>query len=229
MRRTFGEVTYCVYENDSTDGSAEWARDLAARRGDVKLLSERGHTPALVEGRRSPWRFKRMAACRNRCLSLARTYAPGVDYAIVLDIDFAGFDQVYIAAAVREIDRFFPGWQALCGSGLSRDDLEVYGPSMRVVPTRGGAPVRLYDVIAMQTEAFPKPSSDRTQALAVAAMAGSALDPPVRVKSAFGGLAIYKPDPLYRLEYVGGECEHLSIHRNLRDVFMTHKISMMMA
>ena len=24
MRRTFGEVLYCVYENDSTDGTAEW-------------------------------------------------------------------------------------------------------------------------------------------------------------------------------------------------------------
>jgi len=62
MRRAFGEVLYCVYENDSTDGTAEWISDLAARRDDVLVLSERGYRPAMADGRDSRWRYERMAA-----------------------------------------------------------------------------------------------------------------------------------------------------------------------
>ncbi|HUP62201.1 MAG TPA: hypothetical protein VNA69_17475 [Thermoanaerobaculia bacterium] len=222
MQRTFGEVLYCVYENDSTDGTAEWIRDLSARRNDVRLLSEQGYRPAMAEGRDSRWRYERMAACRNQCLDLARQHAPQADYAIALDIDFADFSQVDIAAAIREIDDLHPEWQALCGSGLSQRDLGVYGPSMRVVPTRGSVPVRLYDIAAMQTE------NDEQDALAAAGMAGSALDPPVRVRSAFGGIAIYKPRALYSLHYEGYDCEHVCLHRRMQEVFMSFKLCPMM-
>lgn len=222
MQRAFDDVLYCVYENDSTDGTAEWIRDLSAQRDDIRLLSERGYRPAMAEGRDSEWRYERMAACRNQCLDLARRHAPDVDYAIVLDIDFAEFSQVDVAEAIREIDGLHPGWQALCGSGLSQRDLGVYGPSMRVVPGRGSLPVRLYDIAAMQTE---DGGQDR---LAVAAMAGSALDPPVRVRSAFGGIAVYKPEVLYSLHYEGWDCEHVCLHRRMQDVFMSYKLCPLM-
>ncbi len=223
MQRTFDRVLYCVYENDSTDGTAEWISDLAARREDVRVLSENGYRPAMADGRDSQWRYERMATCRNRCLDLARKYAPDVDYAVVLDIDFAGFDQVYLAEAIREIDELHPGWQALCGSGLSQRDLGFYGPSMRVVPTRGSLPVRLYDIAAMETDT---PQQD---ALAAAALAGPADDPPVRVRSAFGGIAVYKPEVLYSLRYEGYDCEHVCLHRGMQDVFMSYKLCPMMA
>jgi len=223
MQRTFGEVLYCVYENDSTDGTAEWIRDLSARRNDVRLLSEQGYRPAMAEGRDSRWRYERMAACRNQCLGLARQYAPHVDYALVLDIDFAGFDQVFLAAAIREIDLLHPGWQALCGSGLSQRDLGVYGPSMRVVPTRGSLPVRLYDIAAMEIDA---PQQD---VFAAAAMARPAFDRPVQVRSAFGGIAVYKPAVLYSLNYEGWDCEHICLHRRMQEVFMSYKLSPLMA
>ena len=222
MQSTFGDVLYCVYENDSTDGTAEWIRDLAARRKDVRLLSEQGYRPAMADGRDSVWRYERMAACRNQCLELAREHAPYVDYAVVLDIDFADFSQVYIAEAISEVDDLHSGWQALCGSGLSQRDLGVYGSSMRVVPTRGDRPVRLYDVAAMQME-------DGVQdTIAAAAMAGAVQDPPVRVRSAFGGIAIYKPEVLYSLHYEGWDCEHVCIHRGMQDVFMSYKLCPLM-
>jgi hypothetical protein len=222
MQRTFGEVLYCVYENDSTDGTAEWIRDLSSRRNDVRLLSEQGYRPAMADGRDSRWRYERMAACRNRCLDLARQHAPHADYAIVLDIDFMEFEQVDVGAAIREIDRLHPEWQALCGSGLSQRDLGVYGPSMRVVPTRGSLPVRLYDIAAFQTGA---PQQD---ALAAAAMARPAVHPPVRVRSAFGGIAVYKTEVLYSLNYEGWDCEHVCLHRGIREVFMSYKLSPLM-
>lgn len=223
MQRTFGEVLYCVYENDSTDGTADWIRDLSASRNDVRLLSEHGYRPAMAEGRDSHWRYERMAACRNQCLGLARQYAPHVNYAVVLDIDFAEFDQVFLAAAIREIDRLHPGWEALCGSGLSQRDLGVFGPSMRVVPTRGNLPVRLYDIAAMEIDTL------RQDSLKAAAMAGSAFDGPVRVRSAFGGIAVYKPDVLYSLNYEGWSCEHVCLHRKMQEVFMSYKLSPLMA
>lgn len=223
VQRTFDGVLYCVYENDSTDGTDEWIAALAARRDDVRVLSEQGYRPAMADGRDSQWRYERMAACRNQCLDLARTYAPDVDYAVVLDIDFAGFEQVYLAEAIREIDTLHPGWQALCGSGLSQRDLGLYGPSMRVVPTRGSLPVRLYDVAAMETDT---PQQDL---LAAAAMAGPADAPPVRVRSAFGGIAVYKREALYALRYEGWDCEHVCLHRGMRDVFMSYKLCPMMA
>ena len=222
MQRTFGEVVYCVYENDSTDGTAEWIRDLAARRDDIRLLSEEGHRPALAEGRDGPWRVERMADCRNQCLDLARRHAPDADYAIVLDIDFTAFDQVDVAAAIREIDQLHPEWQALCGSGLSQRDLGVYEPVMRVVPTRGSLPVRLYDVAAMET------GTPRQDILASAAMAQPAHHPPVRVRSAFGGIAVYKPELLYALHYEGWDCEHDCLHRGMQQVFMSYKLCPLM-
>ena len=238
MQRTFGEVVYCVYENDSTDGTAEWIGDLSARRDDVRLLSERGYRPAMADGRDARSRYERMAACRNQCLDLARQHAPRVDYAIVLDIDFEDFEQVYVDDAIREIDRFHPEWQALCGSGLSQRDLGFFGPSMRVVPTRGTLPVRLYDIAAMETMCSTDTpvcacgctdkSVCATDAVAVAALARPVLHPPVRVRSAFGGIAVYKPEVLYELHYEGQDCEHLSLHRRMRDVFMSYKLCPLM-
>lgn len=222
VRRTFDGVVYCVYENDSTDGTAEWIAGLAARREGVRVLSEQGYRPAMADGRDSQWRYERMAACRNQCLDLARTHAPDVDYAVVLDIDFAGFEQVYLAEAIREIDALHPGWQALCGSGLSQRDLGFYGPSMRMVPTRGSLPVRLYDIAAMETN----PQRD---ALAAAALAGPVDAPPVRVRSAFGGIAVYRREALYALRYEGWDCEHVCLHRGMREVFMSYKLCPMMA
>lgn len=222
MQRTFGEVVYCIYENDSTDGTAEWIRGLAARRNDVRLLSEQGYRPARADGSWTRWRLERMAACRNRCLDLARQHAPDADYAIVLDIDFAAFEQVYAAAAIREIDRLHPRWQALCGSGLTHRDLGVFGPVMRVIPTRGPLPVRLFDIAALRT------GSPQQDLLSAAAMARPAHDPPVRVRSAFGGIAIYKPDVLYALHYEGGDCEHVSLHDPMQEVFMSHKLCPLM-
>jgi hypothetical protein len=163
-----------------------------------------------------------MAACRNRCLDLARQYAPDADYAVVLDIDFARFDQVFVAAAIREIEQFHPRWQALCGSGSSQRDLGVFGPVMRVIPGRGRLPVRLFDMAALRTD------TPRQDLLSAAAMAGPALDPPVRVRSAFGGIAVYKPDVLYALHYEGGDCEHISLHERMQEVFMSHKLCPLM-
>jgi hypothetical protein len=222
MQRTFRDVLYCVYENDSTDGTAEWIRDVAARRDDVRVLSEQGYRPAMADGRDSAWRYERMAACRNQCLDLARQHARDADYAIVLDIDFDDFDQVYVAEAISEADDLHPGWQALCGSGLSQRDLGVYGPSMRVIPTRGDLPVRLYDIAAMQME------NGEQDAMAAAAMAGPVTDPPVRVRSAFGGIAIYKPYVLYALHYEGWDCEHVCLHRGIQDVYMSYKLCPLM-
>jgi len=221
MQQTFGDVVYCIYENDSTDGTAEWIRELAARRNDVRLWSEQGFRPARAEGSWTPWRLERMAACRNRCLDLARRHAPDADHAIVLDIDFASFEQVHIAAALREIEELHPRWQALCGSGMSQLDLGVFGSVMRVIPTRGDVPVRLFDIAALRTD----PPRD---SLAAAAMARPAFEPPVRVRSAFGGIAVYKPAALYALEYEGGDCEHISIHERMQEVFMSHKLSPLM-
>ena len=222
LQRTFGAIRYCVYENDSTDGTAEWIRELSMRRNDVRLLSERGHRAAMAEGRDSRWRFERMAACRNRCLDLARQHAPAADYAIVLDIDFAGFEQVCIAEAIEEIDRLHPEWQALCGSGLSQRDLGFYGPSMRVVPARGNQPVRLYDIAALKT------CTDQEDPLAAAALARPADHPPMRVRSAFGGIAVYKPAALYSRSYEGWDCEHVCLHLGMEEVFMSYKLCPMM-
>ena len=65
-------------------------------------------------------------------------------------------------------------------------------------------------------------------ALAAAAMAGSSFDPRVRVRSAFGGIAIYKPEALYPLHYEGYECEHVCLHRRMQDVFMSYKLCPLM-
>jgi hypothetical protein len=222
MQGTFGEVVYCVYENDSMDGTAAWIRTLATERDDIRLLSEQGFKPAEADGRDSRWRYERMAVCRNQCLDLARLHAQDVDYVIVLDIDFTSFEQVYVAAAIREMDAIDPDWQALCGSGLSQRDLDVYGPIMRIVPTRGALPVRLYDVAAMSTDTTLQ---DR---LVGAAMVRPAFHEPVRVRSAFGGITIYKPSALYPLRYEGWDCEHVCLHRGMQKVFMSHKLSPLM-
>lgn len=228
MQRTFRDVLYCIYENDSSDGTAEWLSTLARNRTDIRLKSEVGYKPADVEGKSSEWRFKRLAACRNECLALARQHAPHVDYGIVLDIDFVNWDQVCVAAAIREIDKWDPQWKALGGSGLSQLDLGVFGPALRIVPTRGSVPVRLYDAAALRTKTIRDPINDREQMVAAAKLTGSVFDPPLRVLSAFGGIAVYKPDALYPLQYEGYDCEHVCLHRRMQNVFMSFKLCPLM-
>ncbi|GBG25267.1 Hypothetical Protein FCC1311_014842 [Hondaea fermentalgiana] len=43
---------------------------------------------------------------------------------------------------------------------------------------------------------------------------------PVPVKSCFGGIAVYKATKLKGLRYEGGDCEHLSVHRKLKNIYI---------
>jgi hypothetical protein len=65
-------------------------------------------------------------------------------------------------------------------------------------------------------------------ALAVAAMARPSVHPPVRVRSAFGGIAVYKAEVLYALHYEGWDCEHVCLHRGMQEVFMSYKLCPLM-
>jgi hypothetical protein len=39
---------------------------------------------------------------------------------------------------------------------------------------------------------------------------------PIRVCSAFGGMAVYRSNIFYRCQYAGGDCEHVPFHREMK-------------
>ena len=48
------------------------------------------------------------------------------------------------------------------------------------------------------------------------------------MKSAFGGIAVYRPAALYPLLYEGDDCEHVCLHRKMQHLFMSFKLCPLM-
>lgn len=200
------DCQYFVYENDSTDGTAETLDEFARLRPWMTVTHE-------TLGREDfrgfqPERTVRLAEYRSRCQDWVRERASSFDYVAVLDTDpHGGFspDGVlnslgwlceYMGRSCRLLDPGAMASHSLFIAKTEKDGKLSFG-------------LAAYDAYAARLNWWEDlRMHDWFHALLLPV--GSQ---PVPMNSAFGGLCLYRRDAYLSLEYGGGDCEHVIAHK----------------
>jgi len=186
-----------VYENDSTDDTVEILADWARRNPQVKFQSETiGYAPLIQN--RSQYRTERMAAARNKLLNLAKE--DRTHYVLLIDLDLTGFlSPEGLCSAVFFIDRY-------------KADM-IGANSIIMQPVEGGFTQLYYDSWAYREwDLGPHSDYEINQKRFFRGQ------DPIKLHSCFGGAGLYRWESLMDLEYEGWDCEHVCIHKKMRDL-----------
>jgi hypothetical protein len=148
-----------------------------------------------------------MAKYRNRYREYVSEHLPHFDVVIALDMDIlAGFSYAGICHTFGHTLWDFVG---------------SYGVLFRRTKVLG---LRCGPVRPIQYDAWAYRSLNDDTALSTAtvnAMHWERGDELVPVNSCFGGLGVYRMEALLRSRYEGGDCEHVSFHRTMRQQGLT--------
>ena len=195
LGQLFADYRVVIYENDSTDRTAEllraWARDNPRVLAVCETLTDPVNPPT-----RCLSRAARMASYRARCQQAIRERWATFDHACLVDMDVQG------------------GW-SLDGVAhtLAHDDWDFvgsYGVIYRRHLARPNALVH-YDAWAFRDDEQFTPLSTKAVNHRLYHR-GQPLQP---VTSCFGGLGIYRMPVYLAGHYDGSDVEHVSFHRDL--------------
>ncbi len=213
----FTDYKIVIYENNSIDNTKKILQEWQQTNPDKihTILDDTDSTPTTpsaesVKGINpfySRKRIDKMAKLRNQYLDYIEKQGWEADYLMVVDLDVA---QLYIEGIKDSITKM-DGWDIITANG--------YSTSPRLVR-------RYHDCYALceyglqdvcQTEKMIEDNSYKFSKIS---------DNPIRVFSAFGGLAIYRFEKLKGLRYkvldnndsrVEVRCEHYSLSRQIMD------------
>ena len=205
LGRAFDRHELIVFENDSTDGTAERLQALAADYP-VQLIQAPGLGKQLAQ------RTARLAYGRNALLEAA--LATGADYICVADMDGVLTDAEPSAASFSDAFRRDGCWDAVfpVNAGMYYDIWALRHPVLCPTDfmTRGTVmDASLGGALAVHFAASSIQVDFRS-------MPGW-----LPVESAFGGMGVYRRDALAQARYVGLRdgreiCEHVPLHEQLR-------------
>ncbi|HKJ24415.1 MAG TPA: hypothetical protein VKB65_06305 [Myxococcota bacterium] len=188
--RHFADHRIVVYENDSVDGTRKILDEAALRDPRVRVLGQPDGTPHWPPVRDRA-RTEQLARYRERVRRAVVDRHGDFDLVIVADFDLEGWSYEGIADALGH-----DGWDAMASTG---------------VRFFGGRPF-FYDGFAFRAHGHPEPHAP----FELRAMLLPRGAPPVRVDSAFSGLAIYAMKAFAAGRYEGHDCEHATFHASLR-------------
>jgi len=191
-----------VVENDSTDGTKDilsgWQRQHPLQ---VVASIENYGWEKLVGFEAA--RVERFAHLRNKAKQLAAESFGFANYVVVVDLDVWG------------------GWSA---NGL----MNSLGWLHRLPDATGMASVSLYQADAKTVDgterlwlhydqwAFRQHGWQTRFGRWFPTWVPPCGAEPIRVCSAFGGMAVYRSNIFYRCQYAGGDCEHVPFHREMK-------------
>lgn len=214
IQDSFRSCEIVAVENDSIDDTAEVLQCWRDSRQGIRILSEKisqtdnfsGARPGVMPSY-SAFRIGRMAAYRNKFLEYVESAPVPADYLLVLDIDVHGIPLASVVSAFgQEVE-----WDAMTGNMLCFHGLAhgyIY-----------------YDGYALSPLGSGQPHSYRRMLENMARFSGLRPGmPPIRVESAFNGLAVYRMSALRGCRYevlpnadpqVEVLCEHTALHRQM--------------
>ncbi len=194
----FGEYRVVVVENDSSDRTLPLLLQWASSNHRVKVLSDRLGLPRFPQAR-SLERAAAMAEYRNRYLQDLQSDCESWTHVIAVDMDLVG------------------GWSYEgIANTFGYDDWDFVGSyGLDHFPTPPQQPPRRwhYDSWAFR-------AAKTSAARVLLKHRGDSLRrgmPLLQVESCFGGLGVYRFACLRECRYGGADCEHVVLHRNMRD------------
>jgi hypothetical protein len=207
-RDGFRSSSIYVFENDSTDGTAEYLDHMAVLPGVHVEHETLGGADMRGFGDE---RTNRLAYCRNKCLEWVRNNAANTAWTIVLDADpNGGFSVDGIFNSINWLGELSCRHETLKPGGMASFS------ALKHEHGRGPAKILQYDAWAARLNDW----RDRREEVGfewfhfLLPPVGS---PPIPMYSAFGGLAVYRTEAFLSGGYSGGDCEHVLHHRRMRD------------
>ena len=218
----FKNYKVVIFENDSKDNTRSILLDWSKQNTNIHIVScpedkdcKLKNKPATSYGLLSDKRMEKMADYRNRILSYIKNNFSSYDCVSMIDFDIKGpinIDGVAYSFGIYE------NWDSISANGLTGVTLTL------------GYPI-YYDTLAYEDDDYGNNNwknnfninriSDNY--LIVNKLAKKSIGEfPIRVKSAFAGLALYKMDVLnsgvnYTPENLIYKCEHKIFHDNMRN------------
>ena len=195
----FKSAVAFVYENDSTDDTRRQLLETArAWEGFETRFDALGGIDC--RGEFEGPRTERLAKCRQTCLEWVRERAAATDYVICCDMDPArGFsvDGVFNSLA----------WMTQNATVGGMASYSLYRVSTGIAQ---------YDSWAARANWW----ADRRHEIGFAWFSSflpPVGSPPIKMNSAFGGLAVYRTQAYLAGGYSGEDCEHVPHHRRMAD------------
>lgn len=193
----FADYRVVIYENDSQDNTLDMLSDWSRENRRVTVLSEIRQDP-INPPTRCVQRAQRMAYYRNQCHNHIQTHCSGLDNVIVADTDLWGGWSYDGVANTFGHDRW--------------DFVGAYGIIHRREGFRNNV-VKHYDAWAFR----PYGSYEPLSTASVNAMSWNRGASMLPTFSCFGGLGVYRLDAYLAGKYEGDDCEHVGLHRTMRD------------
>lgn len=206
LRDMFQLADVVIYENDSTDGTdkilLEWEENARIYPATVVITAKTDSTIHAKD--QSLARRIAMAKARNQYLKYVRRTGVEFDYIVIVDMDLDGgwsYEGVANSFGWHEI------WDGIGSNGLVYELLE------------SGMRRLFFDSWAFRRLNHPQPH-DSAEINLLSYNRGEA---PIRVDSAFGGLAIYKGECITKtkFEYKDDDCDHPTLNRQLAEIGKT--------
>jgi len=217
----FKDYRIVILENNSTDSTREYLLNWAKIDPKVKILCHDAYVTNLEECNivdvaitndhsPMPHRIQKMATFRNIYMDHIHHYYDDFDYLCVMDMDLQG--EVYIDGMLHTISLLEPNIDGMtCNGMLIRDpDTFYYYDSFAHIEEH--EPGYITDIAS-------KSEHDVHVHIYMTQLYSSQMTPD-RVRSAFGGLAIYNMKNVIKQRYNYSQtnfvCEHTFFHHNKR-------------
>jgi glycosyltransferase involved in cell wall biosynthesis len=195
--KLFADYGFVIVENDSTDSTKAELEAFAATPGGKKTVCCTDRDLPHLHGFEKE-RTKNLAMYRNECIDLIKSEHGTPDYVCVVDLDVWGG----YAGLFNGLSHL-----ALTDDAAGMASVSLFEHGLPDGTTRW----MHYDQWAFRWHGYGERFGDWFPYWTPPC--GS---PPIEVKSAFGGMAIYKgPDYLSGARYKGGDCEHVLFHNRL--------------
>lgn len=190
-----------VYENDSSDGTAECLQEWAGEDSRVQVVCTKHDRPQLSSSKSSE-RTNALAEYRQACLNWARSHQADTDYVIVIDFDtWGGWSHDGVMTSLHWLTRL-P--HAIGMASVSTIEYPVPPPQNKI---------RIhYDAWAFRLNYW----TEHSMGWFPHWMPPVGSDP-IPVRSAFGGLCVYRPEMFFVGTYQGGDCEHVRFHHSISE------------
>ena len=215
---SFDEVEYVIVTNDSADHTPAPLKAWSLERTNARIIEISGLSQNV------PIRSRRLAVCRNICLSQWKTATENgrnYDYFVVLDldglnanlIDEPNFSTTVLSAPrdwgavfANQRDLYYDIWALRHSEWCPNDCWEEVHNYIKRFPIFRQRRRKIAIERYFQRRAIHLPADSE----------------PIRVQSAFGGFGIYRPKYLHDAYYLGVArsghpiCEHVLFHEMIR-------------
>lgn len=189
----FGDYQVIIYENDSHDDTPRLLAEWSARNTKAQTVSAQLLDPINPQTRDLA-RAARMASYRNQLRTWLLAIQPAVSHIIMLDTDLNGG---WSYNGVAHTFGLTQPWDFVGSNGIVfKNQRPLY-----------------FDVWAFRRQGSYRPLPSKE----VNPLHWPKGSPLVPVYSCFGGLGVYRREALEHASYDGSDCEHVPLHRKMRE------------